>query len=114
MSRVPVMERPARGKVGERIQQARREAGLTQEQLADLVGVTPRTIQAYEGGHVDAYRKLPKLAESLGRPSSWLQHGENGNGPTEENDRLERILEELAELRRQLDSLSAHVRRLQP
>jgi DNA-binding XRE family transcriptional regulator len=36
--------------VGDRIRQARLEAGLTQDELSDLVGVGMRQIQYYEAG----------------------------------------------------------------
>lgn len=58
--------------VGRRIAQARREAGLTQHQLADALGVSRRSVQGYESGAVAPYRHLRRLAEVLGRPSEWF------------------------------------------
>jgi PAS domain S-box-containing protein len=58
--------------VGRRIARARKEAGLTQQELADRVGVTRRSIQGYEAGSIAPYRHLDRLAEALGRSRDWL------------------------------------------
>jgi len=58
--------------VGRRIARARKEAGLTQQELADRVGVTRRSIQGYEAGAIAPYRHLDRLAEALGRSREWL------------------------------------------
>jgi len=53
--------------IGEQLRQARMRSHMTQAQLADLVGVTPKTVSAIErGSHFPAYRTLAKLAEHLG------------------------------------------------
>ena len=58
-----VMEGAAgRDSLGDRIAQARRDAGLTQSQLADLVGLKARQIQNYEAGDSNPYRKLSQIA----------------------------------------------------
>jgi PAS domain S-box-containing protein len=53
--------------VGRRIARARKEAGLTQEDLAVRVGVTRRSIQGWEAGSIAPYRHLDRLAAALGR-----------------------------------------------
>jgi PAS domain S-box-containing protein len=58
--------------VGRRIAQARKEAGLTQQELAERVGVTRRSVQGYESGAVLPYRHLERLAEILDRSPPWL------------------------------------------
>jgi PAS domain S-box-containing protein len=58
--------------VGRRIAQARKEAGLTQQELAEQVGVTRRSVQGYESGAVLPYRHLDRLAEVLDRSPEWL------------------------------------------
>jgi transcriptional regulator with XRE-family HTH domain len=70
--------------IGERIQLARRESGgMTQRELADLLGVTERSVAAYEAGDVIPYRFIRKLEEVLSRPATWLLYGEEGeNGAT--------------------------------
>jgi transcriptional regulator with XRE-family HTH domain len=62
--------------IGSRLAQARKEAGLTQEQLAELVGVTPRSIQGYEAGKVVPYRHLKRLEEITGKTPSWFLRNE--------------------------------------
>jgi transcriptional regulator with XRE-family HTH domain len=62
--------------VGERIKQARQEAGLTQDELADLVGIGMRQIQYYEAGESDPYRRINKIAEVTNTTAGWLLHGE--------------------------------------
>lgn len=85
--------------IGARIAQARREAGLTQEELADLVGVSTRSLQGYESGDVVPYRHLGKLGEVLSRPVAWLLHGEAAEDEATNAERLERIEAQLAEIR---------------
>lgn len=62
--------------VGDRIRQARLEAGFTQDELAELIGVGMRQIQYYEAGESDPYRKLAKIAEATGKTIGWLLHGD--------------------------------------
>jgi len=62
--------------VGARIAQARREAGLTQDQLSDVVGVGLRQIQYYESGTSNPYRTLRRIAEATGKSVGWLLHGD--------------------------------------
>lgn len=52
--------------VGKRIQQFRKQAGLTQKQLAERVGVVTGTIQQYElGKREPRFEQLSKIAEAL-------------------------------------------------
>lgn len=68
------------GGIGRRIAQARREAGLTQDELARRVGVTQRSVQGYEAGAVVPYRHLAELAEATGSSATFLLRGEAENG----------------------------------
>jgi len=77
--------------IGDRIKQARTEAGLTQDQLGDLVGVGMRQIQYYESGTSDPYRKLRQISEATGKPIVWLLRGEDATQPTE-GEIAERLL----------------------
>lgn len=81
--------------IGARIATARKEAGLTQEELADLVQVSTRSLQGYEAGDVVPYRHISKLGEVLKRPVAWILHGES----EPEETRLDRIEAQLAEIR---------------
>lgn len=64
--------------VGSRIAEARRHAGLTQRELAGVLGVTTRTVQNYEAGVAVPYKHL-RTIESLGhkRPGWILEGGDD-------------------------------------
>ena len=90
--------------VGERIVQARKQletGALTQEELAELAGVSQRSMQAYETGEVIPYRKMREIADVLGVSTSWLLHGEE-----------EHVDGEIEELNRKIDDLTKLVRSL--
>lgn len=91
--------------IGDRIRQARTEAGLTQDQLADLVGVGMRQIQYYESGESDPYRKLRQIAEATGKPIDWLLRGDEATEPDGESvaARLLAVEEQLRALRQELE-----------
>ncbi|MBL3808543.1 helix-turn-helix transcriptional regulator [Streptomyces sp. BRB081] len=59
--------------LGCRIADHRRAAGLSQDQLADRVGVERRTIQRYEAGTRDpGYSDLVLIADALDAPLAKL------------------------------------------
>lgn len=87
-----------------RIKQARTQAGLTQDELADLLNVQQRTIANYESIRVP-WRYLDKIAEVTGVSQEWLIHGERpaANGDLTEELRLfretmSRMVEALARI----------------
>ncbi|MBV7671358.1 helix-turn-helix domain-containing protein [Streptomyces halstedii] len=62
-----------RRELGQRLGDARRAAGMSQEHLGDLIGVERRTIQRYESGTRDPrYTDLLLLADALGVPLADL------------------------------------------
>jgi transcriptional regulator with XRE-family HTH domain len=65
------------GTIGRRIARARHEAGLTQEELAALIGVTTRSVQGYEAGSVTPFRHLRKLEDATEKPRGWLLYGDD-------------------------------------
>lgn len=75
--------------VAARIVSARKEEGLTQVELAELIGVSNRSMQGYENAEVIPYRKMKDLARVLNRPVEWLLHGDDAVTPADE--RLEAI-----------------------
>jgi transcriptional regulator with XRE-family HTH domain len=92
------------GGIGSRIARARKERGLTQEELASLIGVSARSIQGYEAGKVVPYRRLTQLAEITNCEVGWILQGDvaatAGSDP-EVVDRLVIAVEEVsAEARR--------------
>lgn len=96
--------RPARTKrpeLGERIAQARQEAGLTQKQLAQKLGTTQRVLTYWEreaaGLRAD---QLAKLAEALGVSADYFLGRDNkgrGKGPS---GKARLIFEEVSKLPR--------------
>jgi transcriptional regulator with XRE-family HTH domain len=63
--------------VGTRIATARKHAdGMTQEQLADLIGVATRTLQTYEQGDRIPWKHLRDISTVLNCPLEWLLRGE--------------------------------------
>ena len=92
--------------IGARIKQARKERGLTQEELAELCDVSTRALQTWEGGAVTPYRHFKDLARLLQRQEEWFLYGDPP-APAEDaelgevKDRLERIesrLEQVVQL----------------
>lgn len=58
----------------EKVARARKSRGLTQEGLAELCGVTKRTVASYEtDGRLPHASTLRRLADSLGVTVSYLQ-----------------------------------------
>lgn len=59
--------------LGEKIRKLRKEKGLTQEQLAELVGVEPRHISRVEGGYSSpSVERLAVMADVLEVPIKEL------------------------------------------
>jgi len=60
-------------KLGKRIQHAREEAGLSQEQLAAMLGCSQPTLSNYEKGKSRIYlTQLQKVSEILNRPAQYF------------------------------------------
>ena len=56
-----------------RVREAREAAGLTQAQLADLIGMSRKTVNTVENGvFVPSTVVALKLARALGEPVEWL------------------------------------------
>lgn len=60
--------------IGDKIKAARKKAGMTQKEVAELVGVTPRCIQYYEGNirKPQSTEVLIKLAAALNEEVSYF------------------------------------------
>ena len=96
--------------IGARIISARLElGGMKQEELAELIGVSQRSMQAYESGEVIPYRKMKDLERVLRRPMAWLLHGDEAVvGRDEQLAAIEAKLDQLAEsFDRLVDKLGA-------
>lgn len=87
---------------GDRIKQARMAAGLSQEELADKIGVKFSVISKYETGRVKNLKRetIAALAEALNIKPSWLMcmDDESSNMELRENMRSDlRLLFDAAE-----------------
>ena len=90
--------------VGQRIIAARNELGMRQIDLAELVRVSERSIQAYENDEVVPYRKMDDLSGILGRSVAWLLHGDKAEQVP--GDRMTELLEAILE---RVDSIAKSV-----
>jgi transcriptional regulator with XRE-family HTH domain len=79
--------------VGRRLKQRREELGLSQERLADFLGISFQQVQKYERGfnRVGASR-LFQIGEALGVPTAFFFEGiepVNRSGLNEERDNID-------------------------
>jgi PAS domain S-box-containing protein len=81
--------------IGRRLAQARREAALTQQQVADELGVTRRSLQGYEAGAVVPYKHLDRLGELLGRTPQWFLTGDDAARRPQTDDLREIVRDEI-------------------
>ena len=60
--------------VGKRIKERRKHLGMSAEELADRVGVSPATIYRYESGYIENVRasKLSPIAKALHTDEAYL------------------------------------------
>ena len=79
--------------VGQRLARARKDAGMTQKQLGNLVGVTQRSVANWEAGKVVPYRHLRVIEAAVGRPAESLLYSD------EARMEASAIIEELHHLR---------------
>lgn len=98
-----LMQQFAAGEIGARIAQARKERGLTQEELAGMSSFSKRSLQDYETGVTIPYRHLQELGRLLHRPTEWFLYGEDVESSSSMGERLDRIQEDIAELRALLE-----------
>lgn len=63
--------------LGDRLHKARTTAGLSQSELADVMGVSTRTVSRYEGDDLDRPRRIVLRAWALacGVSYDWLVTG---------------------------------------
>lgn len=92
--------------IGARIAQARLEAGgMTQSELAHLIGLTERSVQAHEAGDVIPYRYLREYERALGKPAAWFLHGDAANVGSSAEHR--EVMARLDQLQATVDELLA-------
>ena len=84
-----------------RIREARRNAHLSQDELGKYIGVSDKSVSAYEQGRsMPPINKLKKIAESTNHPLSYFTLEENQDALLA--SKLANIERELAEVKRLL------------
>lgn len=61
--------------LGKRIKERREALGLTQKQLAEIIGLAQQSLQGIESGRVDNPRRLDNIAKGLDCTPEWLRFG---------------------------------------
>ena len=62
---------------GKRVRERRKKLGMTQQELADIVGAAPARISTIENGRIPSGERIIKLATVLGVSTDWLLGREN-------------------------------------
>ena len=71
----------------ERLRQLRHKQNLSQEELADRVGVHANTVSSWENGVIPKMKRLQALAKILGTTATYLL-GEDTNPENKDSDLL--------------------------
>lgn len=86
-------------KFNEKIRLLRREAGMTQRQVAEAIGVTYRTYQNYEAGASKPSGGVAsRLAAALGVSADALLSPRDPSAPAEPDNELQALLEDMQAL----------------
>lgn len=87
--------------LAQRIREARRNAHLSQDELGKFIGVSDKSVSAYEQGRsTPPINKLKKIAESTNHPLSYFTQEDNEDALL--SSKLSSIERELAEVKRLL------------
>ena len=89
--------------LGKRIQQARKNFGLTQGDLGYRMGISAQSISAFESGRIVPERKyLEKIAQFTHQPLYFF----TGEKAAEALAKVDKMLEELVELKKILEQIT--------
>ncbi len=87
--------------LAQRIREARKNAHLSQEELGQYIGVSDKSVSAYEQGRsTPPISKLKKIAESTSHPLSYFTQEDNNDALLA--SKLASIERELAEVKKLL------------
>jgi len=85
--------------IGRRIQKAREESGLSQEELASTLGITQSALSNYELGKRRLYlANLEQIANVLGRPLSYFMEEASDDGATGQSASADEVTDEIVRL----------------
>ncbi|MBR5218846.1 MAG: helix-turn-helix transcriptional regulator [Clostridia bacterium] len=87
--------------IGEKLQNRRKELGLTLQAVGDACGVTKSTVQKWETGHIANMRRdrLTRLAQILEVSVDFILGGENFDADTDEMQEYLTLLRERPEMK---------------
>jgi transcriptional regulator with XRE-family HTH domain len=63
--------------IPQRLVEAREAKGLSQSELARMIGVKPQAVQAMEAGRVKRTKFLQEISTALSRPAGWFVGDDN-------------------------------------
>lgn len=88
-----LMAELSRAAIAQRIATARKQAGLDQPELADLMHVHYRTVQDWESVKKQAtpWDRLDEIAAVTGITKEWILHGERAEGAADAPSILRRL-----------------------
>src|SRR5262245_20910011 len=95
MKRTPIDDNEKRD-IGARIKKLRKEAGLRQWQLAEMIGATQPAIHMYERGVLPEPKRLLELARIGDTTVEWILTGRHWENGSEEMRRVPRDVHQLA------------------
>ena len=91
--------------IGKKIQQAREEKGITQQELANMLGITQAALSNYELGKRRVYfHQIELIAKFLDKPISYFLEDESSldfNGNALNNEMLNLLIYKIKKLNRQ-------------
>lgn len=102
-----LMEQFAAEEIGARIQQARKERGLTQEELAGMASFSKRSLQDYESGLTIPYRHLRELGRLLKKRPEWFLYGDEAEADPSELAEVRRGLAHVQEMKEATERIEA-------
>src|SRR5262245_12858540 len=103
MKRTPIDDNEKRD-IGARIKRLRKEAGLRQWQLAELIGATQPAIHMYERGVLPEPKRLLELARIGNTTVEWILTGRHWENGSEEMHRVPEAIYHLAFLFKEYDA----------
>jgi transcriptional regulator with XRE-family HTH domain len=85
--------------IGKKIQRAREEAGLSQEELATRLGYTQAALSNYELGKRRLYlANIEQIARELNKPLSYFLEDSTMMAPTEQGEPQDETIAEIMQL----------------
>lgn len=90
--------------VGNAVKRARQSRGLTQSEMADLIGISAKTISAIEVGRVEpSISQIQAIAASLQEPVGYFV----GEASSSVEAKIDHVAKELADIRKLMQLIEA-------